>query len=101
MATPIRNSQSTTRNRVAFAIAAHPDDIEFYMAGTLLLLKQTGWETHYMSVGNGCCGSVQYNAKQTRIVRRAECKRAAKVLGAHFHEGLRNDLEIFYGLRIL
>ena len=85
----------------AIAIAAHPDDIEFYMAGTLLLLKQAGWETHYMSVGNGCCGSVQYNAKQTRIVRRAESKRAAKVLGAHFHESLRNDLEIFYELKLL
>jgi len=85
----------------AIAIAAHPDDIEFYMAGTLLLLKQAGWETHYMSVGNGCCGSVQYNAKQTRILRRAEAKRAAKVLGARFHEGLRSDLEIFYELKLL
>ena len=28
----------------AIAIAAHPDDIEFVMAGTLLLLKERGWE---------------------------------------------------------
>ena len=26
----------------------HPDDIEFYMAGTLLLFKQAGYEIHYM-----------------------------------------------------
>ena len=41
----------------AFAIAAHPDDIEFVMAGTLILLKRAGYEIHYMNVANGCCGS--------------------------------------------
>ncbi|NOS71042.1 MAG: LmbE family protein [Verrucomicrobia bacterium] len=86
---------------VAIAIGAHPDDIEFYMAGTLLLLKNAGWETHYMNVANGCNGSVQYNANKTRIIRRGEARRAAKVLGAHFHESLCNDLEIFYDLKLL
>jgi LmbE family N-acetylglucosaminyl deacetylase len=86
---------------IAIAIGAHPDDIEFYMAGTLVLLKRAGWETHYLNVGNGCCGSVQHDARQTRIFRRAESKRAAKVLGAHFHESLCNDLEIFYELKLL
>src|SRR2546426_5339859 len=85
----------------AIAIGAHPDDIEFYMAGTLLLLKRSGWETHYLNVGNGCCGSAQYDARQTRVVRRSEAKRAAKVLGAQFHESLCNDLEIFYELNLL
>ena len=28
--------------KTAIAIAAHPDDIEFMMAGTLLLLKKQG-----------------------------------------------------------
>ncbi len=86
---------------VAIAIGAHPDDIEFYMAGTLVLLQRAGWETHYLNVANGCCGSVQYSAKKTRVVRRAEAKRAAKVLGAHFHESLCNDMEIFYELKLL
>ena len=85
----------------AIAIGAHPDDIEFYMAGTLVLLQRAGWETHYLNVANGCCGSVQYDSSQTRIVRRAEAKRAAKVLGAHFHESLCNDMEIFYELKLL
>jgi LmbE family N-acetylglucosaminyl deacetylase len=87
--------------KTAIAIGAHPDDIEFYMAGTLVLLKRAGWETHYLNVANGCCGSVQYDANKTRIVRRAEAKCAAKVLGAHFHESLCNDLEIFYDLKTL
>src|SRR5882724_459954 len=88
-------------NKSAIAIGAHPDDIEFYMAGTLVLLKRAGWETHYLNVGNGCCGSVRHDALQTRTVRRAEAKRAAKVLGAHFHESLCHDLEIFYELKLL
>ena len=85
----------------AIAIGAHPDDIEFYMAGTLVLLQRAGWETHYLNVANGCCGSVQFDARQTRIVRRAEAKRAAKVLGAHFHKSLCNDMEIFHDLKLL
>ena len=42
--------------KVAFAIAAHPDDIEFYMAGTLLLLRERGWAIHYMTLSTGSCG---------------------------------------------
>ena len=68
-------------NKVAIAIGAHPDDIEFYMAGTLLMLKKAGYETHYMTVANGNCGSLQYNAAMTRSVRNAEARAwAQKVL---------------------
>jgi LmbE family N-acetylglucosaminyl deacetylase len=85
----------------AIAIGAHPDDIEFYMAGTLVLLKRAGWETHYLNIGNGCCGSIQHTARKTRVIRRAEARHAAKVLGAHFHESFCNDLEILYDLKLL
>ncbi|MBI3851201.1 MAG: PIG-L family deacetylase [Verrucomicrobia bacterium] len=71
------------------------------MAGTLVLLQRAGWATHYLNVANGCCGSVQYDARKTRIVRRAEAKNAAKVLGAHFHESFCNDLEILYDLKLV
>ena len=36
--------------QTAFAIGAHPDDIEFNMAGTLSLLAQAGFEPHMMNV---------------------------------------------------
>jgi N-acetylglucosamine malate deacetylase 1 len=85
-------------SRIAIAIAAHPDDIEFQMAGTLLLLKQAGWETHYLNIANGNCGSVEHDAKQVRAIRAGEAKQAAKILGAQFHPSLTNDLEIFYDL---
>jgi LmbE family N-acetylglucosaminyl deacetylase len=86
---------------VVLAIAAHPDDIEFMAAGTLLLLKEAGCETHYLNLANGNCGTVQYNAATTAKVRAAEGRRAAKLLGARFHPSLVNDLEVFYDLRTL
>jgi LmbE family N-acetylglucosaminyl deacetylase len=85
----------------AIAIGAHPDDIEFYMAGTLLLLKQAGYETHYFNVASGNCGSSEQNSPQTRNRRRREARSAATVLGAQFHASVTDDLEIFYDLRLL
>ena len=83
------------------AIGAHPDDIEFYMAGTLLLLKKAGYEIHYLNVASGNCGSVQYNSSAARSIRNTEARAAAKILGAHFHPSLTDDLEIFYTLDLL
>ena len=64
--------------KVVLAIGAHPDDIEFYMAGTLLLLKKAGFEVHYLNVASGNCGSVQYNSMTTRSVRLTEARAAAR-----------------------
>jgi LmbE family N-acetylglucosaminyl deacetylase len=80
----------------AIAIAAHPDDIEFFMSGTLIHLRNAGWEIHYMNVANGCCGSLQHDRETTARMRREEAMRAAARLGATFHESLTADLEIFY-----
>lgn len=85
----------------ALAIAAHPDDIEFVMAGTLLLLKARGWEIHYLNLSTGNCGSVHHDAATTRRLRLAEAKRAAKILGAHFHPPIADDLEIVYDVKLL
>ena len=61
--------------RRAFAIAAHPDDIEFVMAGTLLHLRTAGYEIHYLNVANGCCGSSVTDATTTARIRRDEAVR--------------------------
>lgn len=89
------------RRPVAFAIAAHPDDIEFMMAGTLLRLRAAGWETHYLNVANGACGSMKTNAARTIAIRRREAQAAARLLGAEFHPSLVNDVEIFYEPKLL
>jgi LmbE family N-acetylglucosaminyl deacetylase len=83
------------------AIAAHPDDIEFVMAGTLLLLGEAGWDLHYLNLSSGNLGSTTMTPARTARVRRAEARAAAKVLGATWHAPFCNDLEIFYDARAL
>ncbi len=82
--------------RTAIAIAAHPDDIEFLMAGTLMLLAEAGYEIHYWNLANGCCGSTQTDAATTARIRRDEARNAAASIGAIFHESICPDLEVFY-----
>lgn len=85
----------------AFAIAAHPDDIEFVMAGTLMLLGAQGYELHYLNIANGCCGSMLNDRETTARIRAEEGRQAAASIGAVFHPSLVNDLEIFYEQRTL
>ncbi|HEY1784882.1 MAG TPA: PIG-L family deacetylase [Pirellulales bacterium] len=80
----------------AFAVCAHPDDIEFFMAGTLIQLGRVGYEMHYMSIANGCCGSTQFGPGQTAEIRRREAMAAAALIGAKYHPSLVNDMEISY-----
>ncbi len=80
----------------AFAVAAHPDDIEFHMAGTLILLGRAGYELHYLTIANGSCGTTQYSRDDIIRIRRDEARAAAASIGAVFHESLTDDLAIFY-----
>lgn len=84
-----------------FAVAAHPDDIEFCMAGTLILLSRTGCEIHYMNIADGCCGSAEYDAETIAKIRLAEAQNAAGHINAVFHPPLTADLEIFYNRELL
>jgi len=87
--------------KTVFAVAAHPDDIEFVMSGTLMLLKDAGYELHYMNIANGSCGSTQYDADTIAKMRSEEAGAAAEYLGAAFHDSLVNDLDIFYNKETL
>ena len=85
----------------AIAIAAHPDDIELMMAGTLLLLKKSGYTIHYMNLAFGNCGSTKFSSEETKRIRLQEAKNAAQILGAYFHPPFCNDLEILYDINLL
>jgi len=85
----------------ALAIAAHPDDIEFVMAGTLLLLREAGWDIHYCNLSSGNLGSMTMSLAETARVRRREAQAAAKTLGAKWHAPVADDLQIFYDDRTL
>ena len=80
----------------AFAIGAHPDDIEFVMSGTMMHLRDVGYELHYMNVADGSCGSTQHDAARTARIRRDESRAAAEFLGASFHECITQDLAVFF-----
>jgi LmbE family N-acetylglucosaminyl deacetylase len=85
----------------AFAVAAHPDDIEFLMAGTLMRLGQAGYDLHYLNIANGSCGTATLPVEEIVRIRTAEARAAAESIGAVFHEPLVADLEIFYEPRLL
>ncbi len=87
--------------KIAIALAAHPDDIEFLMAGTLVLLKNQGYAIHYMNLSTGNCGSIEYDSLTTSDIRMKEAQNSAKILGAQFHAPICSDFEIFYGPELL
>jgi len=87
--------------KTAFAIAAHPDDIELMMAGTLLQLGKSGYEIHYLNMSSGNVGTTEYNNETIMRIRLEEAREAANILGAHFHDPFCNDLEIFYDSKTL
>lgn len=82
--------------KVAFALAAHADDIEFMMGGTLALLAERGWETHYMTLANGYVGSTTHRIEEIVQLRAAEARAGADALGAIWHPSIVNDIEVVY-----
>ncbi|MBU0608650.1 MAG: PIG-L family deacetylase [Armatimonadetes bacterium] len=90
-----------SEQKVALAVGAHPDDVEFMMAGTLAALGDAGYELHIFTIGNGNCGTAVYDHNDICRLRAAEGHEAAGVIGATYHEGLVNDIEIFYEEKVL
>lgn len=81
---------------IAFAVFAHPDDMELVAAGTLLRLQGAGYGIHCLAVANGCCGSSVYGREETVRIRRAEAEEACRLAGFTRHESLANDFEVLY-----
>ena len=78
------------------AIAAHPDDIEFTMAGTLLLLKEAGASIHMWNLANGSCGTAFHEREEIIRLRSAEASASAQIAGATVHPAIVDDLAVFY-----
>jgi LmbE family N-acetylglucosaminyl deacetylase len=82
--------------KVVLAIAAHPDDIEFTMAGTLLRLRDLGWAIHYLNIANGSCGTAVDDVPTIVLKRTAEARDACARVGAVWHPPIVNDLEVYH-----
>lgn len=81
---------------VVLAAVSHPDDIEFHLAGTLLLLKNAGCSIHMWNLANGSLGSMTHAPEEIARIRADEARSAADLAGATWHPPLFNDLEVFY-----
>ncbi|TWU46215.1 4-oxalmesaconate hydratase [Rubripirellula tenax] len=78
------------------AIAAHPDDIEYLYAGTMLQLAKRGWDLHYVNLCDGSRGSTTLAPAECAATRLGEAKQACKVLGATFYGPIYPDMEACY-----
>ncbi len=82
--------------KTAFAIFAHPDDVELMCAGTLSLLKKQGWEIHIATMTPGDKGSAEHSREEISSIRKAEAKKSAALLGATYHCLEFEDVYILY-----
>ncbi|NUM55649.1 MAG: PIG-L family deacetylase [Candidatus Hydrogenedentes bacterium] len=81
---------------VVLAVAAHPDDIELMMAGTMLMLARAGWEVHYINLCNGSMGTAEHDRDTIVAIRAEEGREAARILGATWHPPMVDDLDLYY-----
>ena len=78
------------------AIHAHPDDIEFQCAGTLLRLASSQVVLHVATMTPGDCGSAEMTPEAISEIRRTEARSAAEMLGADYHCLEFRDLSIVF-----
>jgi N-acetylglucosamine malate deacetylase 1 len=60
----------------------HPDDAEILCAGTLIRLRELGWEVHIATMTPGDKGSVTLPPDEIAVIRRAEAQHGAEAIGA-------------------
>lgn len=82
--------------RVVLAFMAHPDDAEFFCAGTLIRLASADWEVHIATATAGDCGTTTLPANEIAEIRRAEAAFAAHKIGATYHCLGELDLNVFF-----
>ncbi len=83
-------------NKTVLSLGAHPDDAEFFCAGTLALLHQKGWEIHIATMAPGDCGTVQYSREEISRIRKGEAAKSAAILDGSYHCLEEGDIFILY-----
>jgi LmbE family N-acetylglucosaminyl deacetylase len=77
-------------------IFAHPDDAEILCAGTLSLLNKAGWSVHIATVATGDKGTTVHSRDDLILIRNAEAKKAAGLIGGTYHCLDFDDIYIVY-----
>ena len=85
-----------TGGKVALAVGAHADDVEFGMAGTLSLLSKVGFEPHIMTITFCDLDSNEMTREKIAQIRDKEARSSAAVIGAKYHPPIVPDVMVFY-----
>jgi LmbE family N-acetylglucosaminyl deacetylase len=67
-------------DKTILAIFAHPDDAEIVCAGTLLLLKNAGWNVHIATMTPGDKGSTEHTREEISRIRKSEASRSVEII---------------------
>ena len=87
----------TAKNsKTVLSFGAHPDDAEFFCAGTLALLHKKGWQIHIATMTPGDCGTVEYSREEISDIRKAEAAKSAGLLDGSYHCLECDDIFIMY-----
>lgn len=83
------------------AFGAHPDDVEYYCAGTLALLSQAGCEVAIATMTAGQGGSNIYGPDEIAEIRRKESVQASKLIDAEYYcaDGMDMNVDFDQSLR--
>lgn len=76
-------------------VMAHPDDAEILVGGTLLHLKDLGWQLGLATMTSGDCGSATHSKEEIMRIRSAEAQAAADFLEAWYGCAGLMDAEVF------
>lgn len=83
-------------NKIALSLLAHPDDAEILCGGTLIRLREAGWEIHICTATPGDCGTMVENRWAISSIRTLEARAAADRIGATYHCLDERDLMVVY-----
>ena len=72
------------KRKTVLAIGGHPDDMEQFAGGTLMLLKNAGCRVVIAVLTQGECGSKTATAEKIVAIRLKESQRAAAIIGAEY-----------------
>lgn len=74
---------SEVMKKILFGLFAHPDDEAFGPSGTLLKLKEEGYDIHFILLTDGEAGTNPDGVGDLGAVRLEEWRAAATIFGAH------------------
>jgi LmbE family N-acetylglucosaminyl deacetylase len=85
-----------SKRKVALSFLAHPDDAEILCGGTLIRLRDAGWEVHIVTATPGDCGTMTETPWSIGAIRTKEGAAAARLIGATYHCLGEGDLTVVF-----